>query len=185
MNPHPVETLQYYNPIPFTTRETAWRFGKTLIITKDAVLPDRCVKCNVDTHNHRFRRKISWHPWYMVVLLFLAPFGLLLPLVFYLILKKTMLVDIAVCPRHRRQRRARIALTFVTLLYGIYLLVYGMGHVQHLVAILGVAMMITSAFLGASAQILRPKKIDPRHGYFRGAGPEFLDSLPGLATQPT
>src|SRR5438045_334031 len=38
-----------------------WRDGKTLVMMKEAFLPDRCVKCNGPANGYRLRRRLSWH----------------------------------------------------------------------------------------------------------------------------
>ncbi len=38
-----------------------WRRGNTLIMHKDAPLPDRCIKCNIATNGSYIRRRLSWH----------------------------------------------------------------------------------------------------------------------------
>jgi hypothetical protein len=48
-----------------------WREGSTLVMSKDALLPDRCVKCNAFTTG-RLKRKLSWHPPAYYLLLIVA-----------------------------------------------------------------------------------------------------------------
>jgi hypothetical protein len=180
--PLPVETLHYFNPAASAVPAPAWRTGNTLVLSKEAVLPERCVKCNVPT-DRRFRRRMTWYPWYLLIL-FIAPYGPLILLVLYLVLRRTMRVDLGVCPRHLRLRRALIAAAFVTLLAAIYALVYSVGHQSKIALLLFGLLSILSATIASSARILRPTQIDDHNGYFRGASPDFLDSLPGIANPP-
>lgn len=53
--------------------EGVWRDGKTLVVSHDADLPDRCVKCNQRADGYRLKRRLAWHPsgWYALVLIYL------------------------------------------------------------------------------------------------------------------
>jgi hypothetical protein len=180
--PIPVETLGYYTPIAVPTAAPAYRTGKILVLSPGVVLPDRCVKCNQPT-DRRFRRSVTWYPWYLFFALFVPPGGLIL-LVLYLIFKKTMRVDLGVCPRHLKLRRTLIALAFLTLLGAIYALVYTVGHEAMFAFILFGLLTALSAAIASFARILRPTRMDNQHGYFQGASPEFLNTLPGIANPP-
>ena len=50
-----------------------WKSGKLLVMTKDAALPDRCVRCNQPADGPRLRRNLSWHPAAWYVLLAISP----------------------------------------------------------------------------------------------------------------
>jgi len=47
-----------------------WRDNKTLVMTKDALLPDQCVKCNAPAHGFKLKRKLTWHhpALYLIIL---------------------------------------------------------------------------------------------------------------------
>src|SRR3954468_23626244 len=38
-----------------------WEDNGLLVLRKNAVLPDRCVKCNAPAEGFRLRRNLSWH----------------------------------------------------------------------------------------------------------------------------
>ena len=38
-----------------------WRDQSTLVMTKDATLPDYCVKCDAPANGFRLKRNLSWH----------------------------------------------------------------------------------------------------------------------------
>jgi hypothetical protein len=176
-------TLEYYAPTSDETSHPIRRIGPILVIAKGAVLPDRCIKCNIPT-DRRFRRMIAWYPWYLLLIVFFTPVSLLIVLVLYLILRKTMYIDAAVCPCHLRLRRAYILLTFVTMAAAFYSMIYALAHEQKWSMILGFALLGLSVLIASTARILRPTKIDAAHGYFRGASPQYLDTLPGVTAPP-
>ena len=37
-----------------------WRQGSLLVMRKDAVLPDRCIRSNVST-DRKLKRRLNWH----------------------------------------------------------------------------------------------------------------------------
>ena len=65
-----------------------------------------------------------------------------------------------------------------------YAIVYTVGHQSVISCVASAILAVAAAVMGHYARILRPTKIDTLHGYFRGASPEFLNSLPGVAAPP-
>src|SRR5882762_3300178 len=49
-----------------------WRDSSTLVMTKDASLPDRCVKCNAPANGLRLKRRLAWHSPVLYLLIVLA-----------------------------------------------------------------------------------------------------------------
>src|SRR2546423_15414676 len=49
-----------------------WRDGKTLVMTKEAGLPDGCVKCNAPANGLGLKRGFSWHNPFLLLVLFLV-----------------------------------------------------------------------------------------------------------------
>src|SRR5918992_369607 len=58
----------------------AWRDGDLLVLRRDGVLPDRCIKCNRPAEGYRQERKLNWvHPrWKVLFLLLIGSFMVLL-----------------------------------------------------------------------------------------------------------
>ena len=46
-----------------------WRDGDILVMHKEAVLPDRCIKCNAPCNGYRLKRNLSWHrpAWFLLI----------------------------------------------------------------------------------------------------------------------
>ena len=80
----------------FDKDNLAWRDGSLLMVRKDAILPDRCLKCNEPALGYQFRRSLTWaSPYYFVLLLCgLLPFALV-----YLLLCHRGRVTVGICPR--------------------------------------------------------------------------------------
>lgn len=99
-----------------------WRHGGQVVVSRDAFLPDRCVKCNAPAGGYRLRRKLYWHPPVVYVLL-------ISPLIYILVatlVNKRGIVDIGLCQRHRKQRWWAIGLGWLVGALGIVCL-FGAG----------------------------------------------------------
>ena len=79
-----------------------WRDDKILVMTKEAFLPDRCVKCNAAANGYRLRKKLSWHEPILYVVVAIAT---LLYVILALALSKRATVEFGLCQDHVRRRR--------------------------------------------------------------------------------
>src|SRR5204863_8777966 len=77
-----------------------WRDGKRVVLDRNAVLPDRCIKCNEPANGYRRTVKLSYVPTSRELM-----FGAWA----YLSAKRAQL-DIGLCERHRRSRAVTVAL---------------------------------------------------------------------------
>lgn len=153
-----------------------WRSGTVLVMTKDAALPDRCVRCNRPAQV-RLPRKLSWHrPWiYLTILI-----SILVYLVIALVARKKARVEVPLCSEHERQRKNRLGTGWIVVLCSMLLGAVGLGSPDHL-WLLGVAPFTLLAgliFVTAVSQPVTPKKIDDHHVWLRKVSPEFLADLP-------
>src|SRR6185503_14036738 len=79
-----------------------WREDNTLVMTKDASLPDQCVKCNAPAHGFRLKRNLSWHhpAIYLVIIV-----AWVIYLVLAIALSKRATVYLGLCAEHVKQRK--------------------------------------------------------------------------------
>jgi hypothetical protein len=84
--------------------------GNTLIMYKDAPLPDRCIKCNIVINGSHIRRKLSWHH---PALAFFALVGVVPYLVLVWIFNRSATVDVGLCEEHIRERITAIVVSWV------------------------------------------------------------------------
>ena len=76
---------------------TVWRSGQSLVVKKDSVLPDCCVKCAAPAEGQTVDKWLFWHtPILLPVALLSWPFYLLLAIG----MRKTMTVSIPLCTKH-------------------------------------------------------------------------------------
>lgn len=152
-----------------------WRDGKTLVMTKDAVLPDRCVKCNAFTQG-RLKRKLSWHhPAYFILLLV----AWLIYLIVSMVVRKRATVELGLCDEHRAKRRNYIWVTLLLALGGFAGFFLAIAAEDGTPALIGLLMLITALIFGLIAtRVTYPQKIDDRFVWLRGVNDEYLNQFP-------
>lgn len=157
---------------------SAWRDGTVLVLSPEATLPHRCVKCNEPAEEPTKSRKVYWHnPWvYALVLI-----NLLIYAVVAVIVRKKAVISPGLCSAHKTRRRVGIAIAWALLLVGVALLMMGVRSGPGAVAG-GLLLMLVAALVSTSVtRILRAKRIDARYVRLKGCGTAFLDSLPPFA----
>lgn len=162
-------------PPPALPGTGVWRDKSTLVMSRDAELPPRCVKCNVPTHL-RLKRRLSWHHPAIYILIFVA---LLIYLIVALIVRKAATVEIGLCEEHQAKRRRNLLITWSLVLIGIAGLVLALmlADVTYLLA--GFVALVAAMIYGIVAvRIVAPSKIDDRFVRLRGVNKDYLNELP-------
>ena len=152
------------------------RDGKVLVATKNAVFPDRCVKCNAPANGYRLNRKLYWHhPAYYLIILVC---NILIYVIVALIVRKTAEYRVGVCPVHRSRRRNAILIGWGGFLLGVFMFVGAAMQESVIFAIAGPVLLVVGIIYGiVGSQFISPKRIDANYAWLRGAGSEFLDSI--------
>jgi len=68
----------------------------------NAPWPDRCVKCNAPAEGYRLKQSLYWHPAWLYILI--LP-GVLIYAVAALVIRKSYVGHVGLCPTHRSRRR--------------------------------------------------------------------------------
>jgi hypothetical protein len=168
-----------------------WHDRAILIMNRQAILPDRCVLCNMPADGGRLGRTYSWMPqWvYLFLLLGLIPF-----VIVAVILQKRAKLQVGICPVHRSRRIRNILISLAAVFGGIVLMIGGPMFASSnpqadALAIIGVMGGIVVIFAGIlfgayGARVMIPKKIDDYFLWLKGADPEFLLLFPPLPANP-
>jgi len=152
-----------------------WRDGSTLVMSKDAQLPDRCVKCNAFT-NGRLRRKFSWHHPAIYILIAV---GLLIYLIVAMFVRKRAIVDLGLCDEHRAKRRTYIWITWLLALGGVAGFVLAIAANDGIPALIGVLLLFTAIVFGViTTRVAYPSRIDDRFVWLKGVNAEYLNQFP-------
>jgi MFS family permease len=170
----------YVLPPPPTTG-AAWRDQNTLVMTKDASLPDRCVKCNAPANGTRVKRKLSWHhpAIYLVILV-----AWIIYLVLAITLSKRATVFVGLCAEHYQRRRKLMIVGWVMLAIGLITPFLAFANDYPGVGVLGLLLFLASAiFLVMVARIVKVKKIDDRFVWLTGIDSNYLAQFTPLQPQ--
>jgi hypothetical protein len=162
-------------PPPSFGTSGVWRDRATLVMTKDAQLPDRCVKCNVPTTG-RLRRRLSWHhpAIYLIILV-----ALLIYLIVAMVTRKSATVELGLCEEHLAKRRRNIMISWGLSLLGLAGLILGAVIEDGTVAFLGfLALVAGIIFAIVAVRLVTPAKIDDKYVWLRGVNQDYLNELP-------
>jgi len=155
----------------------AWRDGKLLVASKGAVLPDRCVKCNTPARGVKLTRKLYWHPpaYYALIC-----GGVLLYAIVALIVRRSTVLDLGICPEHKAKRKRGFAITWSLVALALILFVVAaVSDEGAIAAIAGVVFLIALIFGVIAAQFVTPRKMEPDGlVWLKGVHTGYLQELP-------
>lgn len=162
-----------------------YRKGRELVMHKQAVLPDRCVKSNEPANGRRLRRNLYWHhpAIYLTILI-----SLLIYIILALILQKRARIDIGLSDRWFRKRRRGILIAWLLFLVGVVLIVVGCAssapHAGWAIPV-GLALALFAAIYGLiAARLVVPARITNEYVWLKGVHPDFLATLPPWPYNP-
>ena len=162
-------------PPPSYGTAGVWRDRSTLVMSKDAQLPDRCVKCNAPTTG-RLKRKLSWHHPALFLIILVA---LLIYLIVAMVLRKSATVEIGLCEEHQAKRRRNIMIGWGLALIGAIGLILGIATEDGTYAFLGFLSLVAAVvFAIVAVRVVVPTKIDDRFVWMKGVSKDYLNELP-------
>ena len=170
----------YVMPPPPTTG-AIWHEGSTLVMTKDASLPDHCVKCDAPANGFRLKKRLSWHHPALFLLLLLAT---ILYLVLAMILRKQATVYLGLCQQHYQRRQKMLAAGWVLFAIGLISPVAGFSTDYPGIALLGILLLfIAIVWLAIVARVVTVKKIDDQFVWLTGLNRNYLERFPSTPQQ--
>lgn len=154
-----------------------WRKGKQLVMRKTALFPDRCVRCNESADGTRVKRTYYWHhPALYLMILF--P-GLLIYVIVALIVRKSVTMQVPLCPNHRDRRRKGMFGALTLFLVSIGLIAAAIYFQNGVVGLIGgTAVLASMIWGGVAGRLLYPQRIDETHVFLQGSGSAFREVLP-------
>ena len=158
-----------------------WCDKSALVMTKDASLPDRCVKCNAPANGLQLKRRLSWHHPMLYLLIFVA---LLIYLILAVVLRKRATVYLGLCAEHFQRRRKLLAVGWILLAIGLISPVVAFANDYPALGLLGLLVLIISIIWQISvARVVTVKKIDDRLVWLGGINRNYLAQLPPWQNQ--
>lgn len=149
-----------------------WRDGKRVAMDRNAVLPDRCFKCDEPAGGYRRTVKLTH-----------VPLGteMMIGAIAYAFAKRAT-VEVGLCERHRRSRAVNIALVSLAII-GASIFIFTQTQSADLVLpLLATAGLIGGVigliYAAVGSRVVRATRITDTHIWLKGAGEPFLASLP-------
>lgn len=162
-------------PPPSYGTNGVWRDKSTLVMSRDAQLPDRCVKCNIPTTG-RLKRKLSWHHPALFLIILVA---LLIYLIIAMVLRKSATIEIGLCDEHQAKRRRNIMIAWGLAAFGAFGLFMGAAMEEGAYAFIGfLALVAAVIFAIVAVRIVVPAKIDDKFVWIKGVNKDYLNELP-------
>jgi len=175
-----------------------WRSGRRIVMRRDAVLPDRCIKMNNPASVSRIKKKYSWyHPAFnLLCLLFLFGIGGLLPLTLIMCAlsgaSKKVVLQIPVSGEYLARRIRAIMGACILMSLAAPLFVVGVrvadknpGTFSLLLVLAGPVLFVAALnWAVVRARIVSVRRIRGDRVWLAGAHPDYVAALPEWSAQP-
>ncbi len=165
---------------PYAGQEGVWQDGATLVMRKDAQLPDRCVKCNDFTNGYKLKRNLSWHHPAVFLAIFFSP---LIYFIVAMIVRKTATVHFGLCEPHRTKRRTGFIISWV--LFGLSIACFVLAIAAENAGIILLSLLFFLAaiiYVAIVARVVAVMKIDEHYVWLKGLPQEYLSQFPSMRT---
>ena len=161
--------------------QSLYRKGNLLVMHRNAVLPERCVKSNQPADGYLRRNSLGFDPAAYLTLLL----GLLGVVILVLIMQKKATIHVGLSAEWFRKRRRTIAIAWAIVAAGVAIalasgfLVANWRPDAALGIALGMLLVLGGASYGSiAAPLVVPKRISKDFIWLKGVHPDFLASLP-------
>ncbi len=161
--------------------ERLWRSGNLLVMHRNEILPDRCVKTNDPAFGKRLKADLIWHHPALYFLIFLNIF---IYLICAIAVRKRAKIEIGVSYKVIAQRKRAIAITWIMELAGIGLFILSLFNNVVWMAVLGLLLIIGGMIWGTvKIPVVAAQRIETDYVWIRGVCQEYLASLPEWETR--
>lgn len=166
---------QPYFPPPSHNFNTVWRSNALLVMTKQASLPNRCIKCNAPT-GERLKRKLQWHHPALYLLILVS---ILVYAVVAMVVRKTAVVNIGLCEEHRESRKLSIIITVLLAFVAALSSIAAVQFESPLLFFVALALVLAATIYGSlTIRVVAPTKIDEHFVWIKGADSTYLQEFP-------
>ena len=167
---------QPYFPLPSHGLDSIWRKQSVLIMTKQALLPDRCVKCNAPAFGRKLKRKLTWHHPALYLLIFA---GALFYLIIALVMRKSATIDVGFCELHSAARRQSVWITWTLGLLSLLSFFVAAQLDSGTFLLVGIGLLVATLVYGVlKLRVVVPTKIDEHFVWLNGINPNYLQEFP-------
>lgn len=157
----------------------AWRDHSTLVMTKDATLPDYCVKCDAPANVFRLKRRLAWHHPALYILIFGA---LLIYFILAMFLRQRATVYLGLCQKHYQRRRNFLVAGWVGLAFGLLAMGFGFSSDYLAFGLMGAVILFGSVvWMALVVRVVTINKIDDRFVWLSGMDANYLARFPPLS----
>ena len=144
-------------------------------MTKQAPLPDRCVKCNAPTH-HKLKRNLRWHHPALYILIV---GGFLFYVILALVLSKSATVNVGLCESHAAARKRNILITWMLVLLSCASFYFAVAMEEITLLFVGLTLLLGAVIYGiVKAKVVAPQRIDDQYVWLTGLNANYLEQFP-------
>jgi len=154
---------------------TIWRSKSALIMTKQALLPKRCVKCNAPARQ-TLKRNLRWHH----PAIYISILGsLLLYVVLSLVLSKSATIHVGLCEAHFAARKRDLIITCFLVLLSLPSFYFAAMIEDMTLVFFGALVFLAGVIYGiVRTKVVAAKKIDDHHVWLTGINANYLQQFP-------
>ena len=162
-------------PPPIHHVPKVWRSNSALVMTKQALLPKRCVKCNAPAQQ-TLKRKLRWHH----PAIYISILGsLLLYVILSLVLSKSATVHVGLCETHLAARKRDIIITCFLVLLSLAGFYFAATTEDLTLFFVGAIVFLGGVIYGVvRTRVVVPQKIDDHHVWLTGVNDNYLRQFP-------
>lgn len=170
--PLPPSQHEQYDP---NEPKGVWRDGSLLVMTKETILPNRCVKCNAPAIK-LLKRTVEWYPRYVILIFILIR---IVGLILYFILRKRVTVYIGLCEAHLNRRRIGVITGLSLFMLGLITFFGALTNENFPLALPGLLFVLVGIIVMALTwRVVSASKIQEPYVWVKGIHRDFLETLP-------
>ena len=174
-----MQSQEPYYPPPTHNLPTIWRSKSVLVMTKQAPLPDRCVKCNAPTQ-HTLKRNLRWHHPALYILII---GGFLFYVILALVLSKSATIKVGLCETHAAARKRDILITWTLVLLSFASFYFAATTGEMSLLFVGLVLFFGGVIYGiVKTRVVAPQKIDDHYVWLTGLNGNYLEQFPEWKT---